>query len=166
MPIASATSPSRSPGAPAKAGVAIMTNAPGDRSFPPVSLMAKAGVVVFAGNDSVRDAWWPYGDADMLGRSSMIAYQSGFYTDAELEAAFDLATGNAARAILIRDYGLEVVGCHADFVVLEAEHVPEAVARPPRKRCVCKRGKLAARDGQFVKGAASSTGGNGTRVAV
>jgi cytosine deaminase len=138
----------------AKAGVAIMTNAPGNRAFPPVSLLAKAGVVVFAGNDNVRDAWWPYGDADMLGRSSMIGYRSGFFTDAELESAFDLAAGNAARAMLIRDYGLDV-GCHADFVALDARHVPEAVSRPPRKRCVYKRGKLVATDGQFIKGGIS-----------
>ena len=50
----------------AKSGVAIMTNAPGSRPFPPVALLRDAGVTVFSGNDNIRDSWWPYGDGDML----------------------------------------------------------------------------------------------------
>lgn len=40
----------------ADAGVAIMTNAPGNRAFPPISLLRRAEVRVFAGNDNIRDA--------------------------------------------------------------------------------------------------------------
>ncbi|MGO4842696.1 amidohydrolase family protein, partial [Rhizobiaceae sp. 2RAB30] len=45
----------------ADAGVAIMTNAPGDHPFPPVLALRKAGVTVFGGSDNIRDSWWPYG---------------------------------------------------------------------------------------------------------
>ncbi|SDF11374.1 cytosine deaminase [Bradyrhizobium brasilense] len=44
----------------ARSGVAIMTNAPGSRPFPPVALLRKAGVTVFSGNDNIRDSWWPF----------------------------------------------------------------------------------------------------------
>lgn len=40
----------------ADAGVAIMTNAPGDRAFPPILRLREHGVRVFAGNDNIRDA--------------------------------------------------------------------------------------------------------------
>jgi cytosine deaminase len=133
----------------AEAGVSIMTNAPGDHPFPPVLPLREAGVTVFAGNDDVRDSWWPYGDGDMLERAMMIGYRSGFFTDEELVIAFDLATHAAAMALAIPDYGL-AVGHSADIVVLKAAHVPHAVvARPPRE-LVFKAGRLVARHGQFV----------------
>jgi cytosine deaminase len=133
----------------AEAGVAIMTNAPGDHPFPPVLALRQAGVTVFAGNDDIRDSWWPYGDGDMLERAMLIGYRSGFFTDGELEVAFDLVTGSAARALGLDDYGLHV-GAPADFIVLDARHVPEAVVARPRRRAVYKEGRLVARNGEFL----------------
>jgi cytosine deaminase len=130
----------------AKAGIAIMTNAPGARAFPPVLALRKAGVTVFAGSDNIRDSWWPYGDGDMLGRAMMIGYRSGFFTDDELEAAFDMVTANGAKALGITDYGLEV-GAPANFVVVQAAHVPEAVVAVPKPRTVYRHGKCIVRDG-------------------
>jgi cytosine deaminase len=132
----------------ADAGVAIMTNAPGNRAFPPILALRDEGVTVFVGNDNIRDAWWPYGDADMLERAMIVGYRSGFHTDHELEVAFDLATASAARALRLSDYGL-AVGAAADFVALDARHVPEAVVTRPGKRSVYKFGRLVARDGVF-----------------
>jgi len=135
----------------AEAGVAIMTNAPGSHPFPPVLALRAAGVTVFAGNDDVRDAWWPYGDADMLERAMLIGYRSGFYTDDELAVAFDLATASGAKALGLEDYGL-AVGAPADLMVLVARNVAEAVVARPRRRDVYKAGRLVARDGTFGAG--------------
>ncbi|MDM9624608.1 amidohydrolase family protein [Rhizobium sp. S152] len=132
-----------------EAGVSIMTNAPGAHNFPPVALLRAAGVTVFSGSDNVRDSWWPYGDGDMLGRANMIGYRSGFYTDDELAAAFDIVTTAGARALRLADYGLRI-GAKADFVALDAEHVPEAVASVPRERAVYKAGELVAKGGKLV----------------
>lgn len=134
----------------ARAGVAIMTNAPGSRPFPPVATLRRAGVTVFSGNDNIRDSWWPYGDGDMLGRAMMIGYRSGFYTDEELAVAFDLVTAAGAKALGFEDYGLHV-GAKADFVTLKAEHVQEAVVARPAGRAVYKAGRLTARDSRVVK---------------
>ena len=139
----------------ARSGVAIMTNAPGSRPFPPVALLRNAGVTVFSGNDNIRDSWWPYGDGDMLGRAMMIGYRSGFYTDEELAIAFDLVTAAAAKALRLEDYGLHV-GAKADFVTLNAAHVQEAVVARPSGRSVYKDGTLTARDNQVVRAAARS----------
>ncbi|MGY4154872.1 cytosine deaminase [Bradyrhizobium sp. USDA 4461] len=139
----------------ARSGVAIMTNAPGARPFPPVATLRKAGVTVFSGNDNIRDSWWPYGDGDMLGRAMMIGYRSGFYTDEELAIAFDMVTAAGAKALRLDGYGLHV-GAKADFVTLNAVHIQEAVVARPSGRSVYKGGVLVARDNRVVKDASRS----------
>ena len=134
----------------AASGVAIMTNAPGARPFPPVAALRAAGVTVFSGNDNIRDSWWPYGDGDLLNRAMMIGYRSGFYIDDELRVAFDLVTEAGAKALRLDGYGLRV-GARADFVTLSTEHVPEAVVSVPKGRSVYKDGRLVARDGRVTK---------------
>ncbi|MGY3561832.1 cytosine deaminase [Bradyrhizobium sp. USDA 4463] len=83
----------------ARSGVAIMTNAPGARAFPPILVLRDAGVTVFSGNDNIRDSWWPYGDGDMLRRATTLGYRSGFNTDEELRVAFDVVTESGAKAL-------------------------------------------------------------------
>ena len=60
----------------------------------------------------------------------------------------DLATASAARALGIEGYGL-APGAQADFVVLEAEHVPQAVVARPVRQAVYKAGQCVARGGVF-----------------
>jgi cytosine deaminase len=138
----------------AGAGVAIMTNAPGSMPFPPVLLLREAGVTVFSGNDNIRDSWWPYGDGDMLERAMIVGYRSGFYTDEELIVAFDMITSSAARALGLDEYGI-IPGGAADFVVLDAQHAPEAVVARPKPREVYKAGRLVARNGVIIAGTSS-----------
>ncbi len=133
----------------ARSGVAIMTNAPGARPFPPILALRNAGVTVFSGNDNIRDSWWPYGDGDMLGRATTLGYRSGFYLDEELRVAFDVVTEAGAKALRLDSYGLRV-GAKADFVTLNAEHVPEAVVATPQGRSVYKEGRLVASNGKIV----------------
>ncbi|WLB50939.1 amidohydrolase family protein [Bradyrhizobium sp. 521_C7_N1_3] len=133
----------------ARSGVAIMTNAPGARPFPPILALRNAGVTVFSGNDNIRDSWWPYGDGDMLRRATTLGYRSGFNIDEELRIAFDVVSVSGARALRLEGYGLRV-GAKADFVTLNAEHIPEAVVGVPQGRSVYKEGKLVACDGKIV----------------
>lgn len=133
----------------AKSGVSIMTNAPGNHNFPPVALLRREGVTVFSGSDNIRDSWWPYGDGDMLHRAEIIGYRSGFYTDDELTAAFDIVTSETAKALRIEGYGIKI-GAQADFVTLSAANIPEAVVAFPRNRRVFKGGRLVAQGGKRV----------------
>jgi cytosine deaminase len=133
----------------ARSGVAIMTNAPGARAFPPILALRNAGVTVFSGNDNIRDSWWPYGDGDMLRRATTLGYRSGFNVDEELRVAFDMVTVAGAKALRLEGYGLNV-GAKADFVTLNAEHVPEAVVAVPQGRAVYKAGMLVASNGTIV----------------
>ncbi|TCL69478.1 amidohydrolase family protein [Rhizobium sp. BK251] len=134
----------------AASGVSIMTNAPGNHNFPPVALLRRAGVTVFSGSDNIRDSWWPYGDGDMLRRAEIIGYRSGFYTDEELQAAFDVVTAAGAKALRLEGYSIEI-GARADFVTLQAAHVPEAVVATPKGRKVFKAGKLVAENGAVIR---------------
>lgn len=132
-----------------RSGVAIMTIAPPDHAFPPVKPLRAAGVTVFSGSDNIRDSWWPYGDGDMLRRANVIGHRSAFFTDGELVEAFDLVSAAGARALGLDDYGLRP-GARADFVVLDAAHVPEAVVAVPSSRDVYKNGRLVARQGRLL----------------
>jgi len=134
----------------ATAGVSIMTNAPGNHAFPPVATLRQAGVTVFSGSDNIRDSWWPYGDGDMLSRANLIGYRSGFYEDRELAAVFDVVTYAGAKALRLEGYGI-AVGAAADFVAMQAEHVPEAVVAVPRARTVYRWGRAVAKDGKMAR---------------
>lgn len=124
----------------ADAGVSIMTNAPGDRAFPPILRLREAGVRVFTGNDNIQDSWWPYGNGDMLQRAMLIGYRSGFYTDDALHVALDMATESAAAVIGKTDYGLRA-GNEASFLVFDAPNAAAAVAAAPAARAVIRRGR-------------------------
>lgn len=125
----------------AEAGVAIMSAASGFGAMPPVKLLLDRGVLVFAGSDNIRDAWSPFGNGDMVERAMLIAYRSGMSSDADLYAAFDLATTSAARALGLKDYGL-AAGNPADLVVFHAAAVPEAVAIHAPRDLVIKAGRI------------------------
>lgn len=125
----------------AEAGVAIMTNAPGDRPFPPVLRLRNAGVHVFAGNDNIRDAWWPYGNGDMLQRVNLIGYRSGFYTDTDLLVALDMATEAGAMMLGKGDYGLHP-GNEASFLVIDEPNGAAAVAGVPSERTIVRHGEF------------------------
>ena len=125
----------------AEAGVSIMTNAPGDRAFPPILQLRAAGVRVFTGNDNIQDAWWPYGNGDMLQRAMLVGYRSGFYTDEELGVALHMATEAGAAVLGKGDYGLKV-GNEATFVVVKAPNAAAAVAAVPAERAIVRSGQF------------------------
>ncbi len=132
----------------ARAGVTIMTNAPGTGPMPPVLRLRDAGVTVFAGSDNIRDAWWPYGDGDMLDRAAIIGYRQGFFTTEDLAHAFAMTTVLPAEVLARPDYGL-AIGAAADLVLLRSAGVAEAVLDRPRARTVLKRGRIVALDGAY-----------------
>ena len=129
--------------------IAIMTTAPGDRPSPPVRRLREAGITVGAGSDGVRDAWTPFGNADMLERAMLVAYRNGYRADPLLHDALDIATRANARVLGLEGYGLEV-GCRADLVVVPGETLGEIVATRPTRALVVSGGRVVARDGRCV----------------
>ncbi|NQX25878.1 amidohydrolase family protein [Microbacteriaceae bacterium VKM Ac-2854] len=124
----------------AHAGISVMTNGPAG-PMPPVLAMRAEGATVFSGSDNIRDAWWPYGNGDMLDVARTVAYQSNFRTDTELEVALDLVTAAAATAIGLDRYGIHP-GARADLLVLDGSAAAQAVASPPERRTVFHAGRI------------------------
>jgi cytosine deaminase len=124
-------------------GVAIATVAPGRGLMLPLKQMIEAGVTVASGNDGVRDMWSPFGDGDMLDRARLVAYRSGFRTDADIELALDTATYGGATAMRIADYGLHL-GARADLLLVPGESRAEAVVSRPPRAVVIKNGQVVA----------------------
>ena len=123
----------------ARAGVAIMTTAPGPVSMPPVKRLQAAGVNVFSGSDNIRDAWSPFGNGDPIERAGLVCDRQDFRADADLELAFRLVTENAGQATGLGP-GRLAKGGDADFLLVEAASIAETVAARPLRREVYKRG--------------------------
>jgi len=129
--------------------IAIMTHGPGDRPVPPLARLRAAGVPVFSGSDAIRDAWTPFGTADMLERAMLLGWRNGFRTDELLHLTLDTVTRSGAAVLGREGYGVEV-GCRADFVVLPGETLAELVVARPTRAWVVSGGRVVARDGQCV----------------
>ncbi|MDP3418907.1 amidohydrolase [Falsiroseomonas sp.] len=134
----------------ALAGVAIMTNGPGPEAMPPVKRLVAEGVTVFVGSDNIRDAWSPYGNGDMLERARLVGYRAALLSDAELRLGLDLVTSAPAKVLGLPDPTL-AEGAAADLVLVDAAHVPEAVAAAPPRALVVKAGRITARDGVLAR---------------
>jgi cytosine deaminase len=132
----------------ADAGIAIMTTAPASRPVPSVRQLVRAGVVLCAGSDGIRDTWGPYGNGDMLERAMFVGLRNNLRRDDELAMALDVVTTGGAKALGLTEYGL-APGCGGDVVLVAAETVAEAVAQRPGARTVIKRGRILPRAGEL-----------------
>ncbi len=130
-------------------GVAIATTAPASRPVPLVAPCRAAGVVIFGGNDGIRDTWTPYGSPDMLERAMLIGLRNNFRRDDEVALAFDCVSGAGARGCGFEGHGLEP-GARADLVLVEARSLAETVVARPARRLVVSAGRVVARDGVLV----------------
>ena len=130
----------------AEAGVALVTHGAGGLPLPPVEMLRAAGVLVFAGNDDIRDTWSPYGTGDLLERAAIIGWKGDFRRDDQVATAFDLISAAGARALGIVDYGI-APGARATLFTVACSGIPEAVAAHPPRKLVLVDGKIVARDG-------------------
>jgi len=97
-----------------------------------VRQLVRAGVNVASGQDDVNDPYYPFGRSSQLEVALFMAHTAHLTYPDELETVFDMVTTNAARALRLRDYGLEV-GQPANLLVWDADSVKEILTRqlPP-----------------------------------
>ncbi len=114
------------------------------RGLTRVKELLRAGVnVAYASND-VRDAFNPFGNADMLQEGLIVALGAQFGSDGELATVFAMGTHNAARALgMSESYGIEP-GKRANLVIFDAPSVAEALRSQAEKAFVLKDGKVVA----------------------
>ena len=89
------------------------------------------------------DPWYSLGSGDMLEVAHMGLHVGQMTSQAAMRQCFDMVTTNAAKVMHLEGYGLDV-GCHADFVLLQARDVIEAIRLRATRLKVFKRGKLLA----------------------
>lgn len=112
------------------------------RGLTPVRSLHEAGVNVAYSSNNIRNAFTPFGKADMLVIGNMLAHAISFGTPAHQAAVLDMGTINAARSIGIGDnYGV-AVGKQADLVILDTYQVADALLDIPARSWVIKRGKI------------------------
>jgi cytosine deaminase len=132
-----------------EAGITMSTVAPIGAAPLPLHALRAAGVAVGLGTDGIRDLWSPYGTGDLLTLTTQLARLSGFRYDDDLVTAARIASADAARFVGRPVHDL-VVGAPADVVLVDAENVPDAVVRAPRRALVVAAGRVVARDGEVL----------------
>ena len=89
------------------------------------------------------DPWYSLGGADMLDVAHMGLHVAQMTSREAMSFCFDAVTTNAAKAMHLDGYGLEV-GKNADMVVLQAHDPIEAIRLRARRLFVICRGQVIA----------------------
>ena len=133
----------------AELGISLMTSAPADTTIPPVDFLKSLGVNICCGSDGIRDAWSPFGTGAMLERAFLLAFHYDWSKDEELASAFASATTAGAKALALEGYGI-APGHAANFMYLPVESLGDALAQRTHKRNIVSRGRIVAKDGDFL----------------
>jgi cytosine/creatinine deaminase len=114
---------------------------PKRRGMTRVPELLAAGVNVAFGQDCVMDPWYSLGSGDMLEVAHMGLHVAQMTSQVQMRQCFEAVTVNAARVMGLDGYGLQV-GCHADFVLLQARDAVEAIRLRANRLCVVRRGQV------------------------
>lgn len=112
------------------------------RGVTPVRSLREGGVNVAYSSNNIRNAFTPFGKADMLVIGNMLAHVLSFGTPAHQAAILDMGTINAARSIGIGEHYGIAVGKQADLVILDTYQVADALLDIPARSWVIKRGRI------------------------
>ena len=140
----------------AEAGVSIISNPlinitlqgrhdtyPKRRGMTRVPELLAHGVTVAFGHDCVMDPWYSLGSADMLEVANMGLHVAQMTSQTAMRRCFEAVTNSPAKIMHLEGYGIEK-GCHADFVLLQAQDPVEAIRLRATRLKVFRRGKLVA----------------------
>ena len=116
---------------------------PKRRGLTRVPELLARGMDVAFGQDDMMDPWYSLGSADMLDVASMGLHVAQMTSQAAMRQCFEMVTTVPARIMKLQGYGLEV-GCHADFVLLQARDPVEAIRLRATRLKVFRRGRLIA----------------------
>ncbi|MFF4752149.1 amidohydrolase family protein [Streptomyces sp. NPDC002514] len=115
------------------------------RGIAPVRDLWEAGVTCAYSSNNIRNAFTPYGNADMLDIGLFLAQTSHLSSPQDLARVLAMATTEAAEVVGIADrYGLRA-GARADLVVLDTRRVADALLDRPARTAVIKSGRVVAR---------------------
>lgn len=111
------------------------------RGMAPVNKMVEEGVNVVYSSNNIRNAFTPFGDADLITVGYLLQVSQQMGTEEQRRSVLDMCTYNAAKANNIEDYGIKV-GANADLVVYESKDISNLINDQPYLRYVMKRGNI------------------------
>ena len=124
-----------------KGGVSVVTDPHTGPLHVPVRELLENGVLLSLGQDDISDAYYPYGRNNMLEVAFLASHILWMTTRTDMEVLYDMITKNPAKAMRIKDYGLEV-GNTANLIVLNAKNVLEALRFHEKPLYVISHGKI------------------------
>jgi cytosine deaminase len=116
---------------------------PKRRGMTRVPELMDAGVNVAFGHDCVMDPWYGLGSADMLDVAHMGLHVAQMTSAIGIARSFDAVTTHAARVLGLEGYGI-AIGHRADFVLLQAGDVHEAIRLKANRLLVVREGRVLA----------------------
>lgn len=126
-----------------RAGLGFVSDPHTGPLYLPVEQLVAAGIPVALGQDDIEDAYYPYGQHNMLEVAFLSAHILGLLDAAGTELVLDLVTTRAADVLGIDGHRL-VVGGNADLVVHEEASARRVLARQDPPRYVIASGLLVA----------------------
>jgi cytosine deaminase len=111
------------------------------RTLAPIRALREAGVNVALASNNVRNAFTPFGNADPLEIGLLLVAAGHLASRSDVEAVFDMATTNAARAIGLTEYGV-AVGNRANLTLLDATSPWDAIVSQAEKVLVIANGRV------------------------
>jgi cytosine deaminase len=88
--------------------------------------LLEAGAGVCLGQDDISDAYYPFGQNNMLEVAFLASHLLWMTSAAEMDALYDMITTEAAKAIGLKDFVIKV-GSPANLVVLDVPTTREAL---------------------------------------
>ncbi|UGT42941.1 amidohydrolase family protein [Nocardia yamanashiensis] len=114
------------------------------RGIAPVRELWAAGITTAYSSNNIRNAFTPYGNADLLDIGLFLAQTCHLSGPEDLGRVLAMATTGAARVIGLDRYGLHP-GAPADLVVLSCHRLSDVLLDRPDRCYVLKAGRIVAR---------------------
>ena len=109
-----------------KAGVGLVSDPHTGPLAARVKDLLAAGVPVALGQDDIQDAYYPFGENNMLQVAFLASHLLQMRTFKDMDLLYDMITTSAAKVLGIEGHELKVGG-NADLVVLDEEDVYHAI---------------------------------------
>ena len=109
-----------------KAGVGLVSDPHTGPLAARVKDLLAAGVPVALGQDDIQDAYYPFGENNMLQVAFLASHLLQMRTFEDMDLLYDMITTSAAKVLGIEGHELKVGG-NADLVVMDEEDVYHAI---------------------------------------
>lgn len=123
-----------------QAGVGIVSDPQTGPLAARVKDLLEAGVPVALGQDDIQDAYYPFGECNMLQVAFLASHLLRMITFDDMELLYDMITVTAAKVLGMEGHELKVGG-NADLVVLDQKDVYHAIWYHRAPVYVIKNGK-------------------------